>query len=243
MKWDSSLECVCLRVWEEGVEDVYLQLSPFWRAGANQCSLSLFKSQWESFLALVLLLFHLTFKLYLLGKPGISESKQFGRVWVKVKAPSLSCDIYCTGALAGFRAQRFAALRCLLRPQDAAASQGRPHWRFAWAVFVKSSLAFLCSPQSGELGCDIADFFPFHLKVIEVLKQRHFSTFHAPHRTSTTRTVSPWQPSPLCSKYNPTNPNFSAAASSPALPELVYLGTHCGFSGFFFTFHRFRCDQ
>lgn len=160
MKWDSSLECVCLRVWEEGVEDVYLQLSPFWRAGANQCSLSLFKSQWESFLALVLLLFHLTFKLYLLGKPGISETKQFGRVWVKVKTPSLSCDISWTGALAGFADQRFAALRCLLRPQDAAASQGSPHWWFPWAAFVQSSLIFLCSPQSGELGCDIADISP-----------------------------------------------------------------------------------
>lgn len=140
MKRDSSLECVCLRVWEEGVEDVYLQLFPFWRAGANQCSLTLFKNQWESFLALVLLLFHLTFKLYLLGKPRISESKQFGRVWVKVKTLSLSCGIYCTGALAGFGAQSFAALRCLLRPQDAAATQGSPHWWFAWA---KSSLVFL----------------------------------------------------------------------------------------------------
>lgn len=126
MKWESSLECVCLCVWEEGVEDVYLQLFPFWRAGANQCSLTLFKSQWESFLALVLLLFHLTFKLYLLGKPGVSESKQFGRVWAKVKPLSLSCDSYCTGALAAFGAQRFAALRCLLRAQDAAASQGSP---------------------------------------------------------------------------------------------------------------------
>lgn len=132
----------CLHVWEEGVEAVCLQFFPFQRVGTNRCSLTLFKNQWKSSLALIFLPFHLTFKLYLLGKPGISKSEWFGHA----RKPKPQCDMHCAEAWAGIGAGRSAACNHCSLPAEVLGCC-RIRWRLAWAFFPKSALVLLCSSQ------------------------------------------------------------------------------------------------
>lgn len=224
MKWDSSLECVCLRVWEEGVEDVYLQWFPFWRAGANQCSLTLFKSQWESFLALVLLLFHLTFKLYLLGKQWIKT------VWTclsKSQNPEPQLWFLLHWSPGWFWCSEVCSTQGPAESSGCCSIPGQPPliYMSSFCLFISG---FLMSSAEWGISLWYCRSFPFHLKVLEVLNQRHLAPFYAPHRTPTTRTGLNLATLPIVFQEQPPKPNFSLTASRPALPEMVYLGIHHG---------------
>lgn len=193
------------------------------------------------------LLFHLTFKLYLLGKPGISKPEWFGCGW-KPK-PQCGCTMLRLGlglVLGGL--QHTTTPHC----HSWGASCCRICWWLAWAFFLKSPLVLLCSSQDRKGRNKLWScyyyffFFPFWLEVLGVLKEKHiWSLSRHPTGLPLQRPFLFGHRPHCATSASAPQSHFAASACLP--PKLVCLWSLCVVvflpAASFKCFHRTLCDQ